>query len=314
MAKKKKTQKAGIKKRQTLKTQKRTQKKRALAAQAPRQKNMKPGQVKKLLRNLPQLVYEPEMQACRFTLAEVTAAEEAHEKTPDAIDALATEAYLEKYGTALQNMNSRLQAEGKKNLLILVQAMLYFFEQKAPACMNQVIVGLFHLAKLGEMDLDPLQKTLQAYDEQWQEYLEEKAQEQMAQGEMADLAATLPEKTEAEPDEAPAVSPFADLLKDFGPWLQTTAQLEPDPAERCLEDAEALLLDYAEEKELTQITDLTAKKVRLFLEGWFPRNMNPTEEDITLMKSSLNRLFEFLLATGQTPVEEVGKVAAFTQN
>ena len=313
MAKKQKPKKAGLAKRQTKKNQQRQHKVRSIKAErTPQRAGMKPGKVKKILRNLPMLALEPEVSALGFSQAQIDAVTPQHEKLPDAVDALSTLEFLTQLEAALNQVMARYQAQGNKEKLVLAQAMLYFLAQKAPACMNQVVVALWIKTQLEtqgeEVTLAALQAGINAYDEDWKDYLEEIAQARMPQGETD--AADEDEEEEDEEDDN-SQSPFAPLLEQFGEWLEENAS-EHEDADRILEDAEVLLYDYAAEKGFHSLSDLTPQAVELYLKGWFPRNLHPTPQDQTQMAHMVVKLFLFFAAKGhKSPVDaaEVSRLA-----
>ena len=66
MAKKKKQKKAGIEKRRKNKQQKRSATKKRMVAQQPVQKKISPAKLKQNLKNIPSLIFEPELQDMVF--------------------------------------------------------------------------------------------------------------------------------------------------------------------------------------------------------------------------------------------------------
>ncbi|MDT8447128.1 MAG: hypothetical protein RRB13_09595 [bacterium] len=309
MAKKKKQPKQNIAKRQQNKANKRKLIKKKVAAQKAPQKQMSMSKVKKNLKLLPSLAFEPELAQLAFPPAALEAAPGIE---PEKIDALADAAWLEQFNAALAKMDVRFAKEGKADKNMMTQAMIYFMSQEAsPSCMNQLIVSVFMnskaLAAGAELDFTQLQLQLRAYDDEHEEYLEAKAKEQeeaqgtisqaQTQGPQMDLppgalAAMAAEAGEEDDDGMEiqlGAEAFASLLDEIESWSETTG-LESDQQERLVDDLTALFEDYASEKGWQELDEVSASKVNNF-QGWFQRNMNPTEEDMTLLGQSLSRFF-----------------------
>jgi hypothetical protein len=312
MAKKKKQKKAGLAKRQKSKLQKKTAAKRKVQALKTPQRRVSPGKVKQNLKNLPSLVFEPELESIAFTADEVNQAIAEHDKTPDQVEAIATPEYMDKLLEKLQEMRTRFEIESDANKSMMVHAILYFMEQEeAPAYLNQIIVAMFFriFTKIQEpeheIDLKELNQKLKEYDETWTDYLQEKM-EAAGLTDMAQGGYPLPSEDadDAEEELSPLLaSPFESLVAEFSDYLGSELSLDEEARERAIEDVEVLMNDYCEEKEITDIDDLKARKIRNFLEGWFVRMMNPTKEDMETMINSLDYFFQFAASKEKLPLE-----------
>jgi len=315
MAKKKKIKKAGIAKRQKNKLQKKVTTKRKFQAKNPKQRQMSPSKVKQNLKNLPSLIFEPELESIGFAVDDINRVVAEHEKTPDQIEAIATPEFMELLKAKHQEMRIRFEKENDGNKGMMVHAILYFMEQEeAPAFLNQIVVAMFYRALSqiqnpeAEIDLKELNQMLKEYDQTWADYLQEK----MGDAGMDDMIPSgFPdasqvsgdvEDTDDEPLEV-VVSAFEGILVEFSEHLISELSLEEESRERTIEDVEVLFNDYCEEKEITQLQDLRARKIRNFLEGWFIRMMNPTKEDMETMINSLDLFFQFALQTEKMPAE-----------
>src|SRR3989339_258469 len=217
MAKKKKQPKQNIKKRQTQKAQKRKQVKAKLASKQPAQKKMSMSKVKKNLKLLPALIFEPELSVLAFSPAQLKAGESAGEKPPDRIDQVADAVFLEVFVTALKAMDHRFHLERDANKNMMTQAMLYFMAQdKSPACLNQLIVSLYfnglHKAQTGQdLEFAELNQILKNYDQEYESYLEEKSKDLSVLGqEAADEAGEEEDDSSFTPEGA-----FGELLADL---------------------------------------------------------------------------------------------------
>lgn len=299
MAKKKKQKKAGLAKRQKNRQQKKISRKKRILASQPIQKKMSPSKLKKSLKNLPSLIFEPELEEVAFSADQVENAISQFEKTPDQIDAIATPEFNQKLVSNLELMKTRFEAEKDSSKLMMVTAMLYFIEQEnAPAFLNQIIVGMFCRAvaekETGQplTDLKELNQLLNDYDDKWRSYLEEKvaAMEQVPQ---VPFGATADEEVEAEEDAISIESPFEAVIEDFDGYLSEDLEYNEEDQERVIEDVEVLLNDYFEEKQVTELSDIRSRRVKSFLESWFIRNMHPTREDLENMFVSLGLFFKF---------------------
>lgn len=302
MAKKKKTQKQGIQKRKLNKVNQRKEAKRKLAAKQAPQRRPSMGKIKKNLKALPGLIFEPELAALGFDGPALAKAEAAAAIEPEQIEAAAAGDYLERLTAALKLLDVRFAKEGNADKRMMTQAMIYFMEQAhTPPCMNQLVVALYlnskHRQETGEdFDFTTLDQALKAYDLTHEAFLEAKSKEMEAAQAGATGAGTQAEEEDEaddlEGDETPEA--FADLLSEIEDWAQSV-ESDTDGQERLVEDLSTLFGDYATEKGWTQLSDLEPKKVQAFL-VWFERNLNPTQADLKLMKGSLARFFSGSLA------------------
>lgn len=321
MAKQKKQKKAGLAKRKLQKKQKKTAvKRKELGQRRPAPKQMSMSKVKKNLKNLPLLIFESELREMAFTPEDIKAVAAEHEKVPDQIAALSTSEYQDKLKVKLGEMKGRFERESDVNKMMMVNAMLYFMEQElAPAFMNQIIVGLYLETQIKmetpdvEVTLDLLNQKIKDYDKTWEPYLEEKLSEIREKAEAMSEEGVRPVDTEegesgfAEID----ASPFESLISDYAKYATEKMNLDDDTVERAQEDIEALLNDYCEEKEISDVESLTQRKIKSFVEGWFIRNMNPTKEDVEGMLNSLSGFYTFAKDTGIVSSEIAEKVVVY---
>lgn len=301
MAKKKKQKqkKAGLLKRQKNRQEKKISRKKRLIAAQPVQKKMSQSKLKQSLKNLPSLIFEPELEEIAFSSEEVENAKNQYEKTPDQIEAIATPEFSEKMVAKLGLMKTRYEAENNQSKLMMVTAMLYFIEQEnAPPFLNQLIVAMFcsteSKIETGQSltDLKQLNKMLNEYDTTWRSYLEEKMAA-IESGPRIQIPGESVDETEAEEVTVSLDSPFESVLNDFGAYLSTDLGYNEEDQERVLEDTEVLLNDYFEDKDITQLEDIRPRRIRTFLESWFIRTMHPTKEDLESMFVSLELFFKF---------------------
>lgn len=310
MAKKKKQKKAGIAKRQQSKQQKKLAVKRKLQAKKTPQRRISPSKVKQNLKNLPSLVFEPEIERIAFKADDIERVQAGHDNVPDQIEAIATPDFMTQLTEACQALRIRFEEEGDTNKGMMVHAILYFMEQEeAPAFLNQIVVAMYYrsLHRLNhpdqEIDIKGLNQLLKEYDETWSDYLQEKMDSagltSLFQGEGALPSEAPAAATEAVEDEPTALleSPFEAVVSEFNEYLSSELSLDDESRERAVEDVEVLVNDYCEEKEITGLEELKARKVRNFLEGWFLRMMNPTREDMETMIDSLAQFFRFAVQT-----------------
>lgn len=322
MSKKKKQKKAGLAKRQSDKQNKKRALKHKEAAHKPvEKKQMKMSRVKKNLKKLPVLVFEPELQEILFTPEQIKEVKSQYEKEPDQVEVLATPEFEIQLKEKLTLLDLRFAREDNADYGMMVKAMLYFMEQEqAPAFLNQIIVSIY-FQSLAKADcpetpygFEELEKQLNDYDERWETYLEEKT---------ADLQKALPEAENLNPeitDDTPmeeeelSSSPFESMLNDFDATLSANSEINEEQQERILEDVEALFNDYFEEKEITSLEGFKSRKIKSFVEGWFIRNMNPTPEDVENMIDSLIRISSFLEMKEMVPAEESQKIVTYLED
>ena len=299
MAKKKKQKKAGLVKRQKNRQQKKVSRKRQIQAAQPVQKKMSQSKLKQSLKNLPSLIFEPELEEIAFSPEEVENAMGQYDKTPDQIEAIATPEFTQNMVAKLELMKTRYESENNPSKLMMVTAMLYFIEQEsAPPFLNQLIVAMFCRTaaekETGQpvSDLKELNKMLNDYDNTWRSYLEEKMTA-MEQAPQIQLGTETAEETEEEEASISLDSPFESVLNDFGGYLSADLSYNEEDQERVVEDVEVLLNDYFEDKQITQLEDIRPRRIRTFLESWFVRTMHPTREDLESMFVSLELFFKF---------------------
>lgn len=294
MAKKKKQKKAGIEKRRKNKIEKKSAQKRKLQAQKPVQQKISPSKLKSNLKNLPSLIFEPELEEIAFSSEQLKAVTSEFEKVPDQIEALGSPEFEAQLKERLESLKARFDEDEDVNKGMMVHAILYFMEQEdAPLYLNQIAVAMYYnalyqLENEEPITLKQLNIQLRDYDKTWGDYLKEKTKQTVSpMGEDE-----IEEEEELEPV-ALGDTLFDEISRPFSEYLDADTSLDEDTRERVLEDAEALLNDYGEEKGITSLDDFRARKVRNFLESWFIRMMNPTQEDMENMIESLKLLFTF---------------------
>ncbi len=182
MAKKKKQKqkKAGLAKRQKNKQQKKTALKKKIVASRPVEKKISPSKVKQNLKNMPSLIFEPELEKIRFSKEQIEEAQANHEKVPDQIEALATPEFITTLKEQLEALKLRFDQENDLNKGMMAHAIIYFMEQEhAPAYLNQVVVAMYY-SVISDIDsndpgvLKQLNQMLNEYDQTWADYLQEK--------------------------------------------------------------------------------------------------------------------------------------------
>ena len=138
MAKKKKQKQKKIclmRRQHNKKQKKRTLKKRILAQQ-PIQKKISQSKVKQNLKNLPSLVFEPELEKIAFTGEEIEAALAKHDKIPDQIEAIATVEFQQRFLQQMNELKQRFERENNQNKTKTEQNktesldFLFWFQQK----------------------------------------------------------------------------------------------------------------------------------------------------------------------------------------
>lgn len=305
MAKKKKQKKAGIKKRRKTKQQRRSATKRKILAQQPAQKKITPARLKQNLKQIPGLIFEPELQELAFSPDQVTTIMAQFEKVPDQIAELANSEFTTRLLTQLTTMKSRFEQEGDTDKTMMAHAIIYFMEQQnAPPFLNQIIVAMYYDALHRKTSSEPLplkqlNLLLREYDREWSGYLQEKSESLVSLDEAAQVSS---EEIAGNEDEAAAEpSVFDSLIEEFIDYLDSELSLDEEQQERIQEDVEVLIFDYFEEKEIEGLEALKARKIKSFLESWFITTMHPTREDMETMLESLEVFFKFATVKGKLP-------------
>ncbi len=321
MAKKNKQKKAGLEKRRKNKQQRKVATKRKLIAKKPIQQKMSPSKLKQNLKNLPSLVFEPELEEIAFTKDQIETVREEYEKIPDQIEALGTPEFQEKLKAQHEAMKVRFEQEGDANKGMMVHAILYFMEQEnAPAYLNQIAVAMYYnaanLIDEGEpLELKQLNILLRNYDRTWAEYLQEKTDSLANFDIEQDAMGAAPEEDLSDEEkEMIAPSAFEETIEEFAAFMESEGSLEEDVRERIQEDIEVLVNDFFEEKEITSFDNVRARKVKNFLEGWFIRVMHPTKEDMENMLQSLETFFKFVSKTEKLPLEKCEEIMEILSN
>ncbi len=315
MAKKKKQKKAGIEKRRKNKQQRKTATKRRELAKQPVQKKISPAKLKQNLKNIPSLIFEPELEELAFSPDQIKEAQSQQEKVPEQIGFLASPEFTEKLKTQLDSMKERFEQQGDTNKTMMAHAIIYFMEQEnAPPFLNQIVVAMYfnalHQIENDEpLTLKELNGQLREYDKEWSEYLQEKA-EVLSSLESA-------EQVEGEDDASEAAlepSIFESVVEEFVNYLETEQSLEDEQRERMQEDVEVFVNDYFEDKGITELDSLRSRKVKTFLESWFITNMHPTKEDLETMIDSLDSFFNFTVQKEKISPEKGKEILELLQD
>ncbi|MCP4752820.1 MAG: hypothetical protein GY866_18195 [Proteobacteria bacterium] len=328
MAKKKKQKKAGLAQRKKNKADKKRAFKKKIQAGKPVQKKISQSKIKQNLKNLPSLVFEPELDQIAFTSQQIEEIEQQHEKVPDQIEAIATPEFLETFKEQCGAMKLRFERENDVNKSMMVHAILYFMEEgNAPAYLNQIVVGMFFRtqAEMGKPDepvtLKELNQMLKDYDAVWGSYLEEKAkeleiEEMLPSVDQQNALVSTAEEQEGEEEDELALTPslFEPLLEEFDEYLASEPALDEETQERTREDAEVLFNDYCEEKDISRLEELRPRKIQSFLESWFVRTMHPTQEDLEIMLNSLELFFKFVEKQGKMPEDTCREILSIFEN
>ncbi|MBU3914283.1 hypothetical protein KKA14_02000, partial [bacterium] len=284
----------------------------------PVQKKISPSKVKQNLKNMPSLIFEPELLKIRFSKEQIEEAKANHEKVPDQIDALATPEFQITLKDQLEALKLRFDQENDLNKGMMAHAIIYFMEQEnALPCLNQIVVAMYY-SVISDIDsndpgvLKQLNQMLNEYDQTWADCLKEKMNAS-EEGDQKQLSAEETSMTEEEKSLI-APSPFEGLLKEFENYINSESSLADELKERVLEDVEVLINDYFEEQEITQLEDIRPRKIKSFLEGWFIQTMHPTKEDLETMLNSLEFFFKFSESEGKIAKETCEKILSFLKD
>ncbi len=318
MAKKKKQKKAGIEKRRKNKQQRKSASKKRELAKQPVQKKISPAKLKQNLKNIPSLIFEPELEKLAFSSDQINEAQSQKEKVPEQIGFLASPEFTDKLKTQLDSMKERFEQQGDTNKTMMAHAIIYFMEQEnAPPFLNQIIVAMYfnalHQIENDEaLTLKELNIQLREYDKEWSEYLQEQAGalsslESAGQIEDATFA-----DNEAEAELEPSV--FESVVEEFVDYLESEQSLEEEQRERMQEDVEVFVNDYFEDKGITELDSLRSRKVKTFLESWFISTMHPTKEDLETMIDSLDSFFNFTIQKDKISPEKGKEILDLLQD
>jgi hypothetical protein len=153
------------------------------------------------------------------------------------------------------------------------------------------------------LELKELNSLLKDYDRDWSDYMMAKSEELTASNMGTEGEDVDPGLSE---EEAKLIAPsaFESVIEAFTEHLNSEETFDDASRERIIEDVEVLVNDYCEEKEITSLDSLRARKIKTFLEGWFVKTMNPTKEDLENMLESLDVFFKFAEAKELLPQEK----------
>ena len=265
---------------------------------------------------MPSIVFEPELQEIQFGGNEIERVRSQYEKLPEQIEAVATSEFQERLKERLELLKARYENTGDRNRAMMVNAVQYFMDQEnGQPVMNQIVVAMFLVAAHNldspnsALTLDQLNLQLREYDRDWMPYLKERMRS-LEPGEEETTAAVVPGTETAEP----TGSPFGPLIEQFSTYLSDVLRLEETTLERTEEDIEVLLIDFCAEREIDSLAGLKPRRIKSFLEGWFIRNMHPTEEDLETMIDSVAMFTKFLRAEEKLPPEACDEISAHLQD
>lgn len=296
MAKKIKKQKAGMLKRKQNKKSKKALQRRQIASR-PSQQPSSEKELQKLLRRIPILAYEPELEAMRLDSDALKAQIDAEEPDPKAIINILNDDFIAGFKTELQTMEERVEHDVQKNLM--VKGMLYALEHdEMPHFVNPLIVAIYLKTKADLEDVtliaSQILKAVEKYEMENMELIEALIDE--AQAVTAATEAIAAEKAieeddeevgELEAPEAKTLQLDSDVLDAF---QGTLGDLDDEAKERVGEDIEVFLEDYV----TVSVDQWDTALLDDFLGNWFIENANPVEDDMRSMQTSLERLFGFL--------------------
>jgi hypothetical protein len=304
MAKKKKQKKTGLQKRKQVKQQKRKARVQKVSTQKPSQKKLSMSKAKKFLAQVPKLVFEPELVDYAYSQDVLDEVAKTHEKVPDQIEAATTSDFLGELINRMKVLEQRVLTEQDEGKHLMAKAMLYYMESdQAPSYFNQLIVALYLRSSAKEGDEvfteENIINAVDLYEEKWSEYLSTKS-EGMDEG-----AGVLPE-TEYDDfeDIIEENASFSGFLSEFEIYHTDILSTESSVQERIVEDAEAFLNDYLEEKEVTSLDQIEGSIIHSFLATWFIQTMNATKEDMESMLVSLQSCFDFAKSSNQITEEK----------
>lgn len=315
MAKKKKQQKVGIKKKQSAKQQKRklNVRKTILKKGGPKQdKKMSMNKLKKNLTDLPKLIFEPELLDIHFEKTALEKVKSEFEKAPDQIEVLADSLFESNLVQVLQALQQKFTKEKNQKKMFHVQAALYYIrEEKAPAYLNQIIIGiylrsLYEVLQIGtEVSMENIIPLIQEYEIIWKDELSRKSEP------------TSEETYEVESNEVEAFEELPDFVfeQKMETFLADQKQhLEPDQVDNLQEDLEVFLDDYLSEKKVIDLNNLNTHLVESFLKNWFVSKMHPTKQDIEQMIFSLQTFISFCSQKDWITKETVTKLQSLLEN
>ena len=292
MAKKKKNQKAGMVKRKQQKRIKKANSRRKLASRPQQMGNMSEKNAQKILKNIPQLAFEPPLLAINYPQEVIQNAGD----TP--IPVVIQESITEEFQQELQEKLIEMDLESSPQTPhgLMVKALLYSIGEGAmPVFMNPLIVAIYLKTKanLEGQALDRLSilNAVEEYEKQHVDLIQSMMEAETDSTTEEDANIVDAEIIEPEADDL-VLEDSPEILSQeiIESWKASISSLDEEQQERMIEDLEVFVEDY-----LTIPKEQWSKStIRKFLGTWFEETVNPTEEDRMSIRETLKNFLEFM--------------------
>ena len=291
----KKQKKAGMMKRKAQKSIKKSKQRRSHASRS--QSNLDSQQnLSQFLLKVPSLIYEPELEDFEFDQEKVNQYKIEKLSEPEIILALADETWHQSLFERLERIQSRLEANSQKQMII--QGVFQLLgESSVPSFVNPMVVALYlqTCAKISGESIAPseLNKKLNEYETLNKPTIEKIATDMQNASQPSDQAPV--DEEENIEDVKPLTVP-SELMKAFSETVN----------EDTFENVQVFVEDYAE----TPLVEWNLSMVSGF-QSWFKKNMNPLEEDVADMQESLKIFFQYLNENKHLSKDQIQTIMPF---
>lgn len=286
MAKKGKSKKAGMVRRQQQKQYKKALQRRKTMTRRPGRGGSSQ-QLQQLLHSLPRLAFAPELDDLRMDTKQLEALQQ--ENLPEPVQAmrLLTPEFLGELDQRLEQVEENSGAQSPKHMLAKATRHQLDNSEEIPHLSNPLLIALYlrtQAALQGStLEAGEIYPAMRDFESRNNEFIEQMTEDPG----LLKKAMLAPEGEETVAPEAANATAQA---KGF--FQSLSGQPETD-AQRIQEDVELFLEDF----EAPVPTEWTTATISEFV-AWFMEEANPVQDDLQSMQSSLGAYLEYLASTG----------------
>ena len=286
MAKKGKSKKAGMVRRQQQKQHKKALQRHKTIARRPGHSGSSQ-QLKQLLHALPRLAFAPELDDLRMDTQRLEALQQENLPEPIQVMRLLTPEFLDKLDQYLAQMEEGSGPQSSKHMLAKATRHQLENSEQIPHLSNPLLIALYlrtQAALQGStLEADELYPGLRDFESRNNEFIEQIAED-------PDL---LKNAMLALEGEGVSTSEAATATAQGEGFFQSLSGQPETDARRIREDVELFLEDF----EAPAPTEWTPATVGEFV-VWFMEEANPVQDDLQSIQSSLGAYLGFLASTG----------------
>jgi len=278
MAKKGKSKKAGMVRRQQQKQHKKALQRHKTIARPGRSGSSQ--QLKQLLHALPRLAFAPELDDLRMDTQRLEALQQENLPEPIQVMRLLTPEFLDKLDQYLAQMEEGSGPQSSKNMLAKATRHQLENSEQIPHLSNPLLIALYlrtQAALQGStLEMDEIYPAMRDFESRNSEFIEQMT----ADPDLLKNTMLTPEGEEAS------------TAQSEGFFQSLSGQPETD-VRRIREDVELFLEDF----DAPAPTEWTSATISEFV-AWFMAEANPVQDDLQSIQSSLSIYLGFLASTG----------------